>query len=368
VILAVLISGIAVIGGGAIEPTPLQRWSSPDPISGEIVALEDQGVEIRVGEEIIPITIPWYDVRSLGGDQQGFGEYKQIADDAWRAHSRLARGDYSGAESIYQMLGDAYLFEPGAQSADVSMGLVRCRLDRGDRVAALRPYLSWFVGSAFFAPRKSEDNDPPRFDSQYGLLIDLPPIFSQGDRGKMLAPIPESDRNNDRIELLARYFRLALDAGAYQTPQAGESLDELRSMSRKRENRDLGLDLFNEMLTAQIHPDSQERIVARSSLERRARANKGTWIELWARLGLGVSLIGEQDPQANERGVIELIHIIVRLDDVSHPLTLLASQVASDYLSRTDRPQWGSELMLEARAMHIEDYTSTHTKEHDAHD
>jgi hypothetical protein len=42
-----------------------------------------------------PLIIGWDRVRGLGGDQKAeWGKYAEVADKAWRARTRLERGDF----------------------------------------------------------------------------------------------------------------------------------------------------------------------------------------------------------------------------------------------------------------------------------
>jgi len=109
--------------------------------------------------------------------------------------------------------------------------------------------------------------------------------------------------------------------------------------------------------------------IHRSLLEYIAQGGPiGMIIILISFVAIGVSLLGEPETNSNERGVIELIHIIVRLDQINGPLAVLASQIANEYLIRTDRKQWGSELMFDARSVSVGGQSRTRTKEPNAHE
>ncbi len=336
----------------AAQSSTLTLWSSEEPMVGVFDELTSQGVSLRFGQDIIPTLIPWYDVRELHPAVLGYTKYQQVAHDLWRAHARLARGDYFGAESIYNAFEDEYLWTVGAQGADVSMGLVRCRLDRNDRVHAVVPFLSW-LGASHSARSTDSKNDGSifqGFDSKYGLIVALVPVFGPGDRGMAIGNDGDSSRISGRQRMLYEYYTLALDHHSHRTPQAESALKEIQASVRELGKRDVGLALIDEIVIAQAHPDPEKRTSARKSLERRVRASDGTWIELWARLALGASMIAEHDAELNEQGVIELIHIVVRLGHLSQPIAELAAQIANEYFIRTNRTQWGNELMLEAQA------------------
>ena len=326
------------------EQTVVERWSADERWEGVVVLLDTQGVWLKVGQEDIPVVIPWFDVRGIEPVHEQYADFQRVAHDAWRAHARLIRGDYAGAEPIYNRLEDQYLWSRGAQGADVSMGLMLCRLDRGDRVGAIEPFLSWLGATG-----ESESQKVSGFDSQYGVFVDLVPIFGASDAGAGIDDSEAGHKVSVRQGVLLEYYRLMLDRSVHQTAQSQQRLKRIQSQARELGRRDPGLALIDEVVIAQVHPESEKRAAARKSLQRRTRTDDGTWIELWARLAIGVSLISEQDTQLNEQGVIELIHIIVRLGHLSQPLAILASEIANEYLARTERSAWGNELILEAQ-------------------
>ena len=331
------------------DPDILVRWSSSEPMVGEVRLVTNQGVEIKLADQVISIVIPWYDVRKLTASTDiasTYNGFKQRAQDTWRAHARLNRGDFRGAELIYDQLESEYLWKRGAQGADVSLGLVRCRLDRQDRVGALMPFFSLLMSSS--GGSGFDESMLDGFDAQYKLLTGLPPVFGAWEQNREVGSIPDTDQISDRQRVLVEYYKLAMNAQVHRTPLAEQKLDELAGMTRGRDKRDAGVELVSDLVIAQAHPQAEKRLAARTALERRSRSNSDTWIELWARMGVGVSLLGDSSVESNEQGVIELIHVIVGLDHLSPALSVLASKIANDYLVQTNRTQWGSELMLEA--------------------
>ena len=365
-IAAGLLSIIAIGTGAALEPRKVFQWSNAEPVVGEVVAITDQGIEIREEQQIIPVTIPWYDFRTVDGSGMSIGAYQQIADDAWRAHARLARGDFYGAELIYTRLEEKYLWKTGPQSGDVSIGLVMCRLDRQDRAQAVKPYLSWLGSVDSLNP--TDLDGVAGFDLEYKLLTDLPPVFGPKDRKELLSSIEDTVRLTNRQQALYGLFQLAQNTQIHRTAESNLAIETLKQLMRGRENRDPGLEFIEDLVVAQAHEDIEKRNAARHAIERRIRAHSGTWIELWGRLAVGVSLLGEEDTDSNERGVIELIHVVVRLDHVSQPLAAVASQLANEYFVRTNRSQWGDELMLEARTAWATGITEALSKEQAAHE
>lgn len=360
-VLLCLFVGIVLSGGSALgdEPSRIVRWSGDEPIEGKMVEVDEQGISIRVGEQILPTIIPWFDVRDVQQPTIATGAFASIAEDAWRAHTRLMRGDVVGAQRVYATLGAQYLWKSGRQSGDVSMGLMICSLEQHQWAQAVAPAMSWLGASSAYAGESVDGEKDGEeslagvwgvgFDEQYQVLTGLPPVFRAGSGNLGMEQLPESDRITDRQRALFGYYRLALDQQSHRTEQAKARINQLGDLTRGRENRDPGIKLFEEMLVAQAHPDAQQRLIARGQLDRRVRSGSGTWIELWARLALGVSLIHEPDTASNELGVIELIHIVVRLEHIDKRLAVLASQIADEYLTRTNRGAWGDQLLHDAR-------------------
>src|SRR5690606_37611141 len=95
---------VSMVCAAAPEQSTLTRWSSSKAIKGTLIKVSEQGVVFQIGESIIPQTIPWYDVQLVEPADSRVSAYQAVAVDAWRAHSRLARGDVVGAQEIYEQL------------------------------------------------------------------------------------------------------------------------------------------------------------------------------------------------------------------------------------------------------------------------
>jgi len=337
------------------DPTSVERWSQTEPQVGEIVLMDEQGIHLRMDGTVLPLQIAWYDIRNLEPSSTQYSEFRTIAQNAWRAHLRLERGDYTSAEIEYARLAEQYLWKQGLESADVSLGLMRCRLDREDRASAVLPFLSW-LGSQTIdqiaSQIKQEEIDG--YDSEYRLMTYLPPVFGPEDRVSAIDPIPELGSKSIHQQAYYELYRLAYSIDEHKTEVAEKSLDEINRLGIGRANRDAGFEFMKDMVTAQAHPVEDTRRAARDSLNRKIKSQTGSWIEMWARLGLGISLLDEEDVESNERGVIELIHVIVRFQSMNPNLAETASQIANEYLVRTNRTQWGSELLFDARSAWME--------------
>ena len=335
-----------------VEPLPeitVERWSDPTPVVGTTINLDDQGVSIRSAQQIIPLRVPWFDVKGIEPMPAAYPSMKHAADLAWRAHQRLRRGDLAGAELIYKQLESKYLWGVGEQSADVAHGLLLCRLDRGDRIGAITPAIAWLTASTNTLPRQSGTNLDriPSRSQAYGLITQLPPVFGPFDVGTVDFGDHLSTRPL-RIQIIAEIYQLATERDQYKTEIMGDRLESLIARAHEIRSQSNGVDFLFDMLICQAHPDADRRKSSRRQLENRVRSQRNTWIEAWARLALGSAMIHEDEPLLNEQGVIQLIHIIVRLKHDQPEIALLAAQIANDYLAQTQRASWGQALIVEA--------------------
>ncbi len=322
-------------------PVHVERWSSDTPLQGEIVSFGQQGIELRTRDDLLPEIIPWFDVQSVEPPDPRLNAFADRATQTWRAHTRRLRGDLAGAMPIYMDIRDVYLWGRGEQSMDVCMGLTQCFLDREMRVEAIEPAIAWFVAAGAHTPGTGASD--PSVDAQMLLPVALPPVFRDGDR--MTGELPASELLTDRERLLHAYYEMALT----EPDDGSDAVEEVERLKRALRARDPGLVLMEQMVYARSHPEAGKRQAARDALERCTRTQSDGWIEVWARLGLGAALLADADSLNHERGVIELIHIVVRLPAVSPGLTLLAAELASAYLESTGRAEWGTRLMHDAR-------------------
>ena len=320
------------------EPVRVEIGSQIEPIEGTITSSTPQGIHLQ-REDQTSIIIPWYELRAGQMPEGANASYASLAQNAWRAHARLDRGDSIGALPIYQSLARTYLWEQGPQSMDVCDGLVRCLIGSERRKQAIEPMLAWFVADGL--PGAESYAATSIYDEDLQVRKDLPPVFAETDAGRCV----ESIDAPSRTQLLHAYYALV----AASESDRSAWFERIEVLKRANRARDAGLVLIEQLCFAQAHPEESGRRGARDSLKRRTQTQRGTWIEVWSRLGIGVSKIRSENANERDEGVIELVHIIVRLGDVEPGLTLLAAQIAQDELARTDRASWGSALMQEAQ-------------------
>ena len=334
-------SAVAAVMLGVLvawAPATVKRWAEQEPVVGDFVEADAQGVHLRLQSDTIATLIPWYDVERVELENGTLARYDRFARQAWRAHARAQRGDYQGALPLYESMRDEYLWKPGPQSMDVSIGLKRCLINQGDRAQAIEPALAWFVSSRMLA--SVDASGVSSVDAQTMLHTDLPPIRSSS------APTAPLDLDvhagiTERERLLYACFRL-VDAPA----ESRESIvAEIETHRRSMPARDAGVVLFEQMAYAQAHPDRSKRNAARDALRRRCQTQHDTWIEVWARLAIGAALLNEPDRLRKDLGVVELLHVIVRLHAIDPNLTMFAAELAAGHLESTGRAQWATQIL-----------------------
>lgn len=327
----------------AIEPVRVERWSSDQALVGELVSYGPQGIGLRQADAVLPVNIAWYDFRAFAPTDPAIEAYHEQAIAAWRARSRRLRGDLAGALPIYRSLERTYVWFVGPQSEDVCLGLAQCLIDAGRREEAVVPAVAWFVAAEAHAPGVAIIE--PTIDTQTLLPTALPPVFLLTRGSGMLGELPDTPVIPARERLLYAYYAMAQGKDIADVDQ----LEIIEQLKRTLRSRDAGTILMEQMVFAQSHPDVSKRLASRDALSRRTRTQRDTWIEVWARLGLGNALILDDDPSMRERGVIELLHVITRLARIEPGLTMLAAEIANSHLESTGRADWGQQILQDAR-------------------
>lgn len=261
-------------------------------IEGEIVSIGVDGVDVRgVG------LIAWDRVRSVQGEYSGLfeREFRAYADDAWRARTRLARGDFVSAEPIFERLFATFAWRQGPTARGVCDGLLRCRLRRNAQASAISPWLSLLHSAG---PRSGGMLDP-----NTGLIPSLPPFWLPGTATERFAvEIPSDAGAEPRLSELARWYELA---AAFES---GRSV-ELPGPGVE----DRGLALVRAIVSARAG-DERTRRLARDALRLRAESEQGTWVEAWCLAGIGRSLLREGDPRSVREGIVALLQVPARFE------------------------------------------------------
>ncbi|MCB9846679.1 MAG: hypothetical protein H6811_11925 [Phycisphaeraceae bacterium] len=273
------------------------------PLPGDVINVTLDGVE--VGSPTSGI-VSWDRIREVDGSKADEAAvFQQYGDDAWRARTRLLRGDAIGAEPLFERLFVVYGGREGPTAAVVADGLLRCRLRRGAHTAAVGTWLSLLhagpdIDTGFGAV--------PIIDEATGLVPALPPIWLSGPAVEALARgIEQTSFDADpRARSLAQWYRAAAAFECGQAPQLPQLLPE-----------DPGQSLVADIVLSRVG-EPGARASARDRLSRRADAAIGTWIEAWCRAALGRSLLRESDPESRRLGIVWLLHVPARFAQ-DHP-------------------------------------------------
>ncbi len=302
--LAVVFVGTLAASFAHAQNADLELRGGATPPSGTVVRCTAEGVVV-VSSVTGEMTIGWDRVRAVRGEHAEEADaYKDVADQAWRAVSRLARGDVPAAEPIFEELFVEYAGQRGPTSAAISGGLLRCRLARGAHTLAVGAWLAWLHASAGEQPAGLNIDHRlgalPLTDAATGLAPELPPIWLGLPAVRVFGQAPlHAERYGEREAALAQLYQHA----ALTESGRSQPLPRLTST-------DPGVRLVWEVVAAQSRSEP-ERLAGRRAIEKRLRSEPAAWIDAWLRTALGRSLLHESDPDQQHRGVIELLRVRV---------------------------------------------------------
>jgi len=329
------------------------RGGAPAP-PGEVVGVTDQGVQIgqsgEDGRAGVHELVPWDRVRAVGGAFADEAvEYEWASDAAWRARTRLARGDAIAAEPLFMRLFERYRRERGPLSRMVAEGLMRCRLLRGAHPAAVEP---WLVLVRTGAGEQRTSARATLGGSPTALVPALPPIWldTASVRAFAGAGVPvdvpglSDDADANRALELAELYHHA----ACWTCRIGSTLPQ-------QEVGDAEVLLVRALVVAQTSDDAGERDAARRELRKTIERVREPWVEAWCRVALGRSLLRESDTEQRLLGVVDLLHLPARLGRVSPYLTGIALAEAADALEQLGDTAGAATLRREF-AQHYSDH------------
>lgn len=314
--------------------------------AGEVVRVNADGILLSPttasGKQASAlVSFGWERVRAVNGplsDQAAI--YAPIATNAWRAQSRLARGDAVGAEPLFDALFAAYSRRAGPTSVAVAEGLATCRLGRGAQASAVAPWLVWLrAGGNDRATSNDEasstlagpnpDTRSRRFtpDAATGLIPSLPPIWIDLPAVRSFA---RAETALDPLDagIAATASSVKAERLGWLFLAAAQQACGLDSPPIPDDSVDTGVKLVTEVVLAFSKPTDQ-REAARTALRARLRSKPAAWIETWARVAIGRSLILEDSADSKRQGVIELLHVPSRLPDEVPYLTGIALAEAS---------------------------------------
>lgn len=319
-----MIAPVLLILAMVIGPVHLR---SGEKIAAERVAgVSPQGVELKPGfEDGLPSRsfVPWLDVLTIENGWVGAEAFRTLADSVGRSEARVERGDFVGAGSILEPLGAEHLALRGPTSASIASALAMIRVLRAEPAGAARAWLAW----------RSDPAGPNRswIDTETGLCPSLPPVWDKAAASDFLSTDPAGLGLDQTAAFLAAHYanaaRAALGSAAEEPPETDA-----------RTKADPGVRLVAEIVRAQTESDPTALAAARDGLRRRVRAGGPAWEDAWCRLGLGVSMLNEDDRLEADAGAGELVAVLIEHRQTAPGLADLARQLLVDYFSRTGRP------------------------------
>ncbi len=278
--------GVLATGFVLSMPAQVELRGVREPLDGVVLGLGIDGVQVE-GHGVIS----WDRVRDIDGEwEESFErDFREYADKAWRARTRLARGDTLLAEPLFEELFATYAFRSSELAGVVSEGLLRCRLRRDAQALAIEAWLS-LVASG---------QDSTLLDDDTGLVPTLAPIWLPSDSIAPVRVVP-LEHTDPRIKRLADWYAAAADF------EAGRAF-----LLPERDDEDRGLSLVADIVSSRAG-DERMRERARRALRARADAYQDTWIEAWSLAGLGRSLIREGEDDRVREGVVYLLSVAAR--------------------------------------------------------
>ena len=315
-------------------------------IEGEVVQVSADGVSVRIKREGIvsrTLVVPWFDIRAVDDEWAVPDDFVEMARHAALGRARRERGDLSGCSDLYSGLAPGLVGSESEMAIEVFGGLLEEAVVRGDlydaavAMAALESLPALVLKSSFDG-----------FDGRYRLHVGVP-LLAGLDQSHRLEAVGDVIKDgNSSGGVLVRAFKSVNRIG-------GESGDVPALIADMEARKDLdvqfrlGLELYMNMLAAQEHPEMAVRGEARRWLESRSVSKSGTWIDAWCRMALGVSYIRESENSGNgemlSRGVVELVHVIVRFEGMHPELARMAESLAVDTLLRDGRVDEAAGLM-----------------------
>lgn len=316
----------------------LFRRGNEATLEGRAVQVDEDGVLFRTrrGAGDTDTLVPWDRIRFLETDRQAhaefFASHRDMADQLWRARTRVERRDYPAAEPLFDTLFAETMNRTDATALTVAEGILRCRLARGARAAAVIPWLEMHrLLSSGIKPTAYLGMDPI-VDAQTGVCAQLPPIWTRSvgveqllsDLGHYVVDAPGTER---LATLYTRAARITLGLPV-QDPTIFYHADE----SWQRDPTSL-------IVTAMIAAIEQIRpfpIDLDKTLARLYREE--ALLTPWAWFARGLTRLTAPDLNIQREGLVDLLTLPARYRETNAYLSGFAIDFAArafDHLGRT---------------------------------
>lgn len=333
---------LTLLGLLAMSQVVLRGGEASPP--GTIASLDAAGI-VMATPGAAPTVISWDRVHRIEGEWAERAEpFAFTADQAWRARTRLERGDSFSAEPLFEQLFESYRGQTGATAAVVAEGLLRCRLRRGAHVAAIDPWLASLTSAqpgvqVHSAAWASQAGMLPAVDPATGLAPALPPMWLSWPSVEAFARQEAGESRDARTAGLRALFLASAQFECGQdvkVPPVGAN--------------EPGSQIVREIVLARAG-DAEQRAAARKALQERLRGSAANptpaWLEAWCRAAIGRSLLRETSVSDRQLGVVELLHVPARFASMHPYLAGMALAEASVALREMGDTQGADTLARE---------------------
>ena len=325
----------------------LHRRGEEAPLEGRTLDVTNDGVHFRVprGAETGDVLITWDRVRLLETDRgefaEAFEQRRDLSVRLWRARSRVERGDHSAAEPILDELFTKTRGHTDSTSLIVAEGLLRCRLAREARAAAVLPWLETHRLLSAGVKSAAYQSMPPVIDLQSGLCVQLPPIWTRSvGVEEMLADLSdhvgETPVSARLATLYARAARLSLGLGVEDSAEFYHSDEQW--------DRDGGVVVITAFVATlervRPRPLEVEKVLARPLREAGP-------LTPWALFLRGLGRVNDSNADRRRDGLVDLLTIPALHRDENRYLAGFAIDRAAAALEQMGRSAAATSLRAE---------------------
>lgn len=361
---AVLLAATLLPWAGAHAETVVTLRGGKGSVRGDVMSMTGSGLAIRSGGNVT--NIMWGRVATVTGDAEAefAAGYAKLADGLWRIEARAARGDYDGAEVLYEKLDAAGVLKAatGPSQRRLQETLTGLRLARGFVTGGMKNYLQAIAATATLTAT-GEDAGAGEggavsmgsavIDPATGLCPSLPPVLNPGLSGGAAAALARWPGWDELIALpgtageVARWYQAEALVAAGQRP-AMLDLAVVAPAPGEGAGATGGPEVLVRNMVVAAHGNAEQRKAARNWLQRKlsaelsrskaaatasppggtgasgtgagnsaaggagtaddAAADRG-WIEAWCRLGIGRSYLRETEAGDRRKGLLELMYL-----------------------------------------------------------
>ncbi|MFO0828346.1 MAG: hypothetical protein U0572_09360 [Phycisphaerales bacterium] len=294
-VVAIVCGLAAALGGATGFGAVVELRGAQPPINAERVSIEPEGVRVtRVGG--VSSMIAWDMVRSVSGAEaaKDLAPMMEVADDLWRARSRVQRGDLAAARPLFEKHFDRFRGTTSETALIVAEGVLRCRLASNDWLQAIVPAIETArlrragVATDRFAALS------PVLDDATLLAPQLAPDWTPDDRTRAVADELAALSISDAI--VARLAALYSDLLRGVPPKEDARKDDAAGVA---------------FLHAIARLQSGDEAVRARAAKDLAAATKPLpdWARAWANHAIGRAEVASDDRARKIDGVLALLRV-----------------------------------------------------------